>query len=68
MGYFSDYQEIIKGLINARKAFGESFDGIGIDTWGVDYVLVDKKEEFSYTRTVTRDDRTDQMMEHAFKI
>ena len=62
------YQEIIKGLINARKAFGESFDGIGIDTWGVDYVLVDKKGRVLGYPYHYRDDRTDQMMEHAFKI
>jgi rhamnulokinase len=33
--------EIVEGLTKAGKAFGPRFDGIGVDTWGVDYVLID---------------------------
>ena len=34
-------REIIEGLARAGKAFGRRFEGIGVDTWGVDYVLLD---------------------------
>ena len=62
------YQDIIEGLLSARKAFGRSFEGIGIDTWGVDYVLVDKEGRILGYPYHYRDDRTDLMMEHAFQI
>src|ERR1039458_2576646 len=62
------YQEIVEGLVNARKEFGPSFDGIGIDAWGVDYGLVDNEGRVLGYPYHYRDDRTDHMMAHAFKI
>ena len=61
-------QEVIKGLAEARKAFGPHFDGIGVDTWGVDYVLVDSEGIIIGYPHHYRDDRTDGVMEDAFKI
>ena len=62
------YEEIIKGLINARKNFGDEFESIGIDTWGVDYVLVDSCGKITGLPYHYRDSRTDGMIEQAFNI
>jgi len=62
------YEEIIEGLKKAKKEFGNYFDGIGIDTWGVDYVLLDSENRLLGYPYHYRDDRTDNMMEEAFKI
>ena len=61
-------QEIVEGLNKACKAFGPKFDGIGVDTWGVDYVLVDPDGRVLGYPYHYRDARNDGMMEEAFKI
>lgn len=62
------HEEIIEGLAKAQKAFGPDFAGIGVDTWGVDYVLVDEEDRVLGYPYHYRDDRTDHIMEEAFKI
>ncbi|MDP3580304.1 MAG: rhamnulokinase family protein [Ignavibacteria bacterium] len=62
------YNELLTGLQKAKEQFGTSFDGIGIDTWGVDYVLVDSENRILGYPYHYRDDRTDSMMDDAFKI
>ncbi|MGK9477820.1 rhamnulokinase [Melioribacter sp. OK-6-Me] len=62
------YEEIIEGLKKAKKEFGNYFDGIGIDTWGVDYVLLDSENRLLGYPYHYRDDRTDNMMEEAFLL
>lgn len=62
------YKEIIEGLTKARKAYGKDFDGIGIDTWGVDYVLIDSEDRILGYPHHYRDDRTDETMKQAFQI
>lgn len=62
------YKEIIVGLTNAQKAFGSEFDGIGIDTWAVDYVLIDLEGRIIGYPYHYRDDRTDDIMRQAFQI
>lgn len=62
------YQEIIEGLIKAKKEFGPDLDGIGIDTWGVDYVLIDSSGRILGYPYHYRDDRTDGIMDEAFHI
>lgn len=62
------FQEMIEGLRRAKKAFGSHFDGIGIDTWGVDYVLIDSDERILGYPHHYRDNRTDMIMEESFKI
>lgn len=59
---FAIYNEIIIGLTNAKKKFGCNFDGIGIDTWGVDYVLIDSEGRIMGYPYHYRDDRTDGIM------
>lgn len=60
LGLFS---EIKVGLKKAFAQYGDQIGSIGIDTWGVDYVLLDKKGSpvsFCYHY---RDSRTDGMIE-----
>lgn len=39
------YDEIVSGIkINASAFDGESIDGIGVDTWGVDFVILDEHD------------------------
>src|SRR5579884_3061597 len=59
------WDETLMGLRKARKLAG-TLDSIGIDTWGVDYGLVDAQcfllgQPFHY-----RDSRTDGVMEQVF--
>jgi rhamnulokinase len=61
------YKEILEGLSRAVKLFGPDYEGIGVDTWGVDYVLLDQEERILGYPYHYRDDRTDNMMEEAFK-
>jgi len=62
------YKEIIEGLTRAVKLFGPDYEGIGVDTWGVDYVLLDKDERILGYPYHYRDDRTDNIMEETFKV
>lgn len=62
------YKEILTGLTNARNEFGKEFQGISIDTWAVDYVLIDQNARILGYPYHYRDDRTDGMMEKAFSI
>ena len=61
-------EEIVEGLAKAGKAFGPRFDGIGVDTWGVDYVIVDADGRVLGYPYHYRDSRTDGMMAKAFGI
>jgi rhamnulokinase len=62
------YEEIIEGLKKAKKAYGKDFNGIGVDTWGVDYALIDSQDRIMGYPYHYRDDRTDNIMDEAFKI
>lgn len=64
----SIFQEIITGLSKAKEEFGADFQGIGIDTWGVDYVLINAEGKPLGNAFHYRDDRTDGMPEEVFKI
>jgi len=59
--------EMKAGLVKCAKA-GIKLDGIGIDTWGVDYGLLDQNGALLGVPVNYRDARTDGMMEEAFKI
>jgi len=61
-------REIVEGLSKAAKAFGPGFDGIGVDTWGVDYVLIDPEGRVLGYPYHYRDGRTDGIMERAFAV
>ncbi|NLP48088.1 MAG: rhamnulokinase [Clostridiales bacterium] len=58
--------EIKQGIIKGREAGG--FDSIGIDTWGVDFGLLDKDGHLLENPVHYRDARTSGILEEAFKL
>ncbi len=59
------FHEIKQGLVKARLAGG--FDAIGIDTWGVDFGLLDKDGRLLENPVHYRDLRTDGMIQKTFE-
>ncbi|MBQ8784052.1 MAG: rhamnulokinase [Clostridia bacterium] len=57
--------EIKQGIVKAKIAGG--FDSIGIDTWGVDFGLLDKDGRLIENPVHYRDPRTAGLVEEAFK-
>lgn len=57
----------IKNGIKKCKEIGKIPTSIGIDTWGVDFVLLDENDDMLGNAVAYRDDRTEGMMEEAFK-
>ena len=57
--------EIKQGIIKAKQKGG--FESIGIDTWGVDFGLLDKDGRLLESAVHYRDDRTLGMQEEVFK-
>lgn len=62
------FNEIKKGIKKAVKKTSNQLDSIGIDTWGVDYGLLDKNGTLMSIPYHYRDQRTEGMMEEVFKI
>ncbi|MBN1302562.1 MAG: hypothetical protein JW995_15195, partial [Melioribacteraceae bacterium] len=60
-------EEIIMGLRKASVLFGSSFSGIGIDTWGVDYVLIDANGNTLNQPYHYRDKRTKNIIHEVFE-
>jgi len=59
--------EIIKGMRKCAASGARQLAGIGIDTWGVDFGLLDSSGELILTPYQYRDKRTEGMYEEAFK-
>lgn len=60
------WSEIQHGLTQAADTFGTSIQSVGVDTWGVDYVLLTKNDEMLGQPYHYRDRRTEGMLQHAF--
>ncbi|WP_342041616.1 rhamnulokinase [Bacillus sp. OTU2372] len=60
------FQEIKNGLKKCNE-LGIKPDSIGIDTWAVDFVLLDEKNQPLTEAVSYRDPRTDGMMEQVFE-
>lgn len=60
------FHEIKQGILKAHHDGG--FDSIGIDTWGVDFGLIDKNGQLLENPVHYRDTRTDNIMEEVFAI
>ncbi|MFZ4683065.1 MAG: rhamnulokinase [Terrimicrobiaceae bacterium] len=62
------FTDIKRGLAEARKRHGGSLVSLAVDTWGVDYGLIDQHGRLLGAPWMYRDSRTDGMMDEAAKI
>ena len=60
------FNQIKQGIVNAKLAGG--FDSIGIDTWGVDFGLIDENGDLIGNPVHYRDIRTEGIPEEIYKI
>ena len=60
--------EIKQGILKCANSGDRDIDCIGIDTWGVDYGLLDKNDKLLANPYHYRDTRTDGMYDKAFAI
>ncbi len=61
------FSEIREGIAAGHRETGGSLAGIGIDTWGVDFGLLDADGELLGNPFYYRDERTSGMLDEAFK-
>ncbi len=61
-------REIKTGIAKAAKAAGDDVCGIGVDSWGVDFGLLDGSGELVEKPYHYRDSRTNGMMDKAFEL
>ncbi len=62
------FGEIEAGIRKAVAAHGDEVVSVGVDTWGVDYGLLDASGSLLGPPFQYRDSRTDGMQEHAFSL
>jgi rhamnulokinase len=62
------WSEIKTGLARYAQRWNEPLAGIGLDTWGVDYALLDSAGRLLGNPYHYRDARTDGMVERAFEL
>lgn len=60
------FHEIKQGILKCANSGDRDIDCIGVDTWGVDYGLLDRQDKLLSNPYHYRDTRTDGMMEQAF--
>lgn len=60
------FHELKQGLLKAKHIGG--IDSIGIDTWGVDFGLLDKQGNLLANPVHYRDNRTEGMLEKSFQM
>lgn len=61
------FNQIKNGLRRIRQELGEDIVSLGIDTWGVDFGLLDRDGDLLANPASYRDPRTEGMMELAFE-
>lgn len=61
------FRNIKEGIAKARQEFGDGLVSLGIDTWGVDFGLLDKNGKLLGNPINYRDARTSGMMEKVFE-
>ena len=58
------WAEMVQGLILYRREYGADLDGIGLDTWGVDFGILGESGELLQNPVAYRDHRTDGILQH----
>ena len=61
------FKEIKTGLKKGFATYGSAVEAIGVDTWGVDYGLIDGSGKLLNQPFHYRDARTNDMLPHVFK-
>src|SRR5690349_8017917 len=61
------WSEIKIGIGISSTKFNNNLNSIGLDTWGVDFALLDSQDTLLSNPFHYRDERTDGMLEEAFK-
>jgi rhamnulokinase len=61
------FAHIKNGIAQAARQFGPALISVGVDTWGVDYALLDAGGQLLGAPFQYRDARTGGMMEEAFR-
>ncbi|QDT06335.1 Rhamnulokinase [Rubripirellula lacrimiformis] len=61
------WKEIQTGLRIAANKYSD-VQSVGVDSWGVDYVLIDRNGQFAGSMFNYRDNRTQGMLEKSFQI
>jgi len=61
------WTEIKRGLALAVQEYGADLAGVGLDTWGVDFGLLDRDGALVSNPYHYRDNRTDSMLDEAFR-
>jgi len=61
------YNNILKGMREYVKLYGDSVDGIGIDTWAVDFALFGNDGRLLQNPVCYRDKRTEGMVDKALE-
>ena len=61
------WSELKSGISASVLKFAGTLEGIGVDAWGVDFGLLDEDDTLLATPFHYRDNRTDGMMDEAFR-
>ena len=61
------WSDIRTGIATSSTKFNKNIDSIGLDTWAVDFALLDKNGTLLSNPFHYRDTRTDGMLEEAFR-
>ena len=61
------WSDIKNGIRKSSSQFGHTLDSIGLDTWAVDFALLDKNKSLLSNPFHYRDVRTDGLLDEAFQ-
>ena len=62
------FSEIKKALFTYTSKYGSELSSIGVDTWGVNFILLDENNEFLSPMYHYRDKRTIGMLDKMFEV